>query len=574
MKVVEYQTIYTIKESEKAKVVLATIDGREGPVVVKRLKGVKPDIYQFLAQIHNPHIPEVYAYEVTEQELIVAEEYVDGENLTDYIQKVKPVSQEIINLALQLCEVVQYLHSMNPPVIHRDIKPSNIIITGEGVLKLIDFDASRQYKKENTGSDTRLLGTAAYAPPEQFGYSQTDARSDIYSMGVVFHEMSDVQGLSLPATWKKMVSKCTSFDPGNRYQNVHRLEREIKKMMFLHRLPGKALGGVIVLLVLGIAIRQSFLWLRPAREAGEAELTGVPSLVVELPDGSLTGGVPGGSPIADVASGSPTVGVQGGSPIMEMLSGLPTEGVPSNLPTAGEPDTSPTEDGPIYSQTPILTPTPTLTPEEKAKRLEQEWAYIEEHSFYVHDYYPYLEDCADWYIYTTSFEPISEINTVFLYLRNCATGEVKEVTLDSSQYRFEHSVLIINKEYFKTLDDSLYFVSVDTLSECFDTYINLHHDGNPVDVSKIECNWLGYKIGKYQTVHTHVNSVLPLQIINLMTPDGEPADANLFRTYNNGKILEIDAELLDRYADKKIVGFTCIFNDGSRERLTIEYEKD
>ena len=78
MKVVEYQTIYTIKESEKAKVVLAAIDGREGPVVVKRLKGVKPDIYQFLAQIHNPHIPEVYAYEVTEQELIVAEEYVDG----------------------------------------------------------------------------------------------------------------------------------------------------------------------------------------------------------------------------------------------------------------------------------------------------------------------------------------------------------------------------------------------------------------------------------------------------------------------------------------------------------------
>lgn len=547
MKAVEYQTIYTIKESEKTKVVLAAMEGREGPVIVKRLKGVKVDVYQFLSQIHNPHIPEVYAYEVTEQELIVAEEYVDGENLTDYIQKVKPDREEIVNLALQLCEVVQFLHSMNPPVIHRDIKPSNIIITWEGVLKLIDFDASRQYKEKNTGSDTRLLGTAAYAPPEQFGYSQTDARSDIYSMGVVFHEMGDMRGLSLPATWKRMVSKCTSFDPGNRYQNVHRLKREIKKMMLLHRLSGKVLVGLICLLVTGIAIRQGFLWLKPFREAGAAELTGVPSSAVELPDDLPTADVQGSSLIEDASGGTST---------------------------AGKHDITAGTNALINSTASNFTPAQTLTPEEKTKRLEEEWAYIEEKSFYVYDYYPYREDCSDWYVYTTFFEPISEIDTVYFYLRNCATGEEKEVSLDSTQYRYEHSVLMISKEYLKTLDDALYFVSVDTISECFNTYINLHHDGKPEDESIIECNWLGYKIGKYQTVHTHVNSVLPLQIINLLTPDGEPADSGLFRTYENGKILEIDAELLDRYADKKVVRFTCIFNDGLRERLTIEYEKD
>ena len=81
--------------------------------------------------------------------------------------------EQKLNYALQLCEAVGFLHAMKPSVIHRDIKPSNILINNKMELKLIDFDASRQYKDAPSSSDTRLLGTVEYAPPEQFGYAQS-----------------------------------------------------------------------------------------------------------------------------------------------------------------------------------------------------------------------------------------------------------------------------------------------------------------------------------------------------------------------------------------------------------------
>ena len=186
----EYQTIFTIKESEKATVELAALEGQTGPVIIKKLRGVSPNIYRLLCCVQNLHIPKIYAYEQQDKEFLVAEEYVDGENLEEYVQKHCPGDKEKLQLALQLCEAVRFLHLMEPPIIHRDIKPSNILITGKGILKLIDFDASRQYKVLQNSGDTRLLGTAEYAAPEQFGYSQTDVRSDIYSMGVVFNEMN------------------------------------------------------------------------------------------------------------------------------------------------------------------------------------------------------------------------------------------------------------------------------------------------------------------------------------------------------------------------------------------------
>ena len=175
----KYQTIVTIKESEKATVELAAIELFVGPVIVKRLKGGNPEIYRLLSIQSNPHIPQIYAVEEQEKELLVAEEYVDGESLSEHLQKNLLSDEQKLNYALQLCEAVGFLHALNPSVIHRDIKPSNILINGKGKSKLIDFDASRHYKEAPSSSDTRLLGTVEYAPPEQFGYSQTDVRSDI-----------------------------------------------------------------------------------------------------------------------------------------------------------------------------------------------------------------------------------------------------------------------------------------------------------------------------------------------------------------------------------------------------------
>lgn len=247
----EYQTIYMIKESEKATVELAILENHEGPVIIKKLQGTSPDIYRLLCCAQNSHIPEVYAYEQQGDELIVAEEYVDGENLEEYLKNFRLSDKEKLHLALQLCEAVKVLHSMEPPIIHRDIKPSNILITGRGILKLIDFDASRQYKEENEG-DTRLLGTAGYAPPEQFGYSQTDIRSDIYSLGVVFHEMYLSENSFLAGHWEKISERCTCFDPKNRFQNVEELEKEIRELLSGKRALRKGLKTVGILSLLGL----------------------------------------------------------------------------------------------------------------------------------------------------------------------------------------------------------------------------------------------------------------------------------------------------------------------------------
>lgn len=225
-----YRTIFSIKESEKATVELADVEGLEGPAIVKRLKGVNPDIYRLLCCAQNSHIPQVFFCEKQGEYLLVVEEYVDGDNLAEYLHKQQLSDQAKLGLALQLCEAVDVLHSMVPPVIHRDIKPSNIVITGKGVLKLIDFDASRQYKYGQGEEDTRLLGTRGYAAPEQFGYAQTDVRSDIYSMGIVFHEMKLTEHKKTAEQWEKIAEKCTSFDPKNRYQSVEELTEEIKKL--------------------------------------------------------------------------------------------------------------------------------------------------------------------------------------------------------------------------------------------------------------------------------------------------------------------------------------------------------
>lgn len=229
MNYANYKTIQIIKKSERAEILFASVEGLEQPVVVKRLTEGNPEIYRAVAALENSHIPRIYAIEEQETELCVVEEYIDGKSLSTYLEEEPLTDVQKLELMVQLCDAVEVLHGCIPPVIHRDIKPSNILINTDGVLKLIDFDASRQYKGEGNRSDTRLLGTIEYAAPEQFGYAQTDFRSDIYSLGVVFSELKIEKGAAFARIWKCIVDKCTSFDPENRYKNVPELKRDLLK---------------------------------------------------------------------------------------------------------------------------------------------------------------------------------------------------------------------------------------------------------------------------------------------------------------------------------------------------------
>jgi WD40 repeat protein len=94
----------------------------------------------------------------------------------------------VLNIALQLCSVLEYLHTRQPPIIFRDLKPANVMVTPAGHIFLIDFGIARHFKPGQK-KDTAALGSSGYAPPEQYGKSQTTIRADIYSLGATLHEL-------------------------------------------------------------------------------------------------------------------------------------------------------------------------------------------------------------------------------------------------------------------------------------------------------------------------------------------------------------------------------------------------
>ena len=135
------------------------------------------NLYSKLRDIKNPYLPIVYDIQTDKDKLYIIEEYAEGVTLSKMISGGHIFSDaETKNIALMLCDVLSVLHNQN--IVHRDIKPSNIIYTSGNKIKLIDFGAARIYDN-NQNNDTKYLGTVGYAPPEQYGFCQTNIRADI-----------------------------------------------------------------------------------------------------------------------------------------------------------------------------------------------------------------------------------------------------------------------------------------------------------------------------------------------------------------------------------------------------------
>lgn len=144
-----------------------------------------------LAHLNHPNLPDVYDYFEREDSFYLVMEYVEGETLAQRLDDAPEglPQEEVIPWALQLCDVLHYLHSQDPPVIFRDLKPANIMLMEDERIKLIDFGIVRLFDPTK-GTDTLKMGTAGYAPPEQYaGQGQTTPRSDIYALGVTLHEL-------------------------------------------------------------------------------------------------------------------------------------------------------------------------------------------------------------------------------------------------------------------------------------------------------------------------------------------------------------------------------------------------
>lgn len=180
-----------------------------------------------------PFVFECYA---TENSLNVVMEFVQGKTLADWIYEVDPSPAFAAYVFPKICDAVSELHEgFDPPIIHRDLKPSNVMISSHGV-KVIDFGIARTYR-EDAESDTRHFGTPSYAPPEQFGFGQTDERSDIYALGMLLYYCltertptfsmleSEFEDDDVPIPLRKVITKATSFDPTNRYDSVRELKQ-------------------------------------------------------------------------------------------------------------------------------------------------------------------------------------------------------------------------------------------------------------------------------------------------------------------------------------------------------------
>ena len=219
---------------------------------------------ELLKSIHHDRLPAFLGEYQNDGMLCVLREYVEGDSLDVYARK-HPISPgEALAICVQLCDELVYLHGLNPPVIHRDIKPQNVVMDGNGNARLIDFGNSRLYDK-SAETDTVYFGTRHFAAPEQYGFSQTDARTDIFALGVLLGWLltgeTDVKIALSKITnnqVKHIVKKCTSFAPDNRYSSALKVknallqvinQRQNKVLAWAARL---AIGGALIML--GFAI--------------------------------------------------------------------------------------------------------------------------------------------------------------------------------------------------------------------------------------------------------------------------------------------------------------------------------
>ena len=517
MGTIEYITLETLKKSDKAIIEVAMMEESPDRVVVKHLKNANSNLFYKISSLHSVYIPKIYKCEQDGERFVIVEEYLEGENLEQYLRSHRLTDKQKLDIVIQLCEAIRCLHVLEPPIIHRDIKPQNIIINEHGALKLIDFDASRYYRNDDYSQDTRLLGTLEYAPPEQYGYSQTDVRSDIYSMGMVFEELKLTEKKFLSAKWEKIVGKCRNFDPKHRYQTVDELEKEIKKIVFWNTITGKTVfGWTTAVLLFLIVLWQGYMLAdnkniatsnqnvvtdvlpSPAEVLQEmstpeptATSTPVPTETPTPEQTATSTPVPTETPTPEPATTSAPELTETPTPELTATSTpVPTEmpmpeptatstPVPTETPTPEPTATStpvPTEaptpeltatSTPVPTETPTpeptatSTPVPTETPTPKPTATNfpdtdaiKELGKDLNQSTRVYNYYK--DSKNDLYI-QCHLSVLEELHPEGLYFYEYMTSKKIEVPKD--MYLMEYGYIVVSREFIKTLDYVYYEVT-------------------------------------------------------------------------------------------------------------------
>lgn len=217
----EYDTLHVLKRSPRGTVSVVRHKKSGTRYVFRRYSG-SGEVYRRLLPVLCPHLPQIMEAAEQDGQTAVLEEYVQGDTLAELLMGARLTERETRQVTMQLCQALHVLHSMG--AVHRDVKPENVILRGSDAV-LIDFDAARIYKDESE-SDTQVLGTTGFAAPEQYGIFQSDERADIFSLGVLLNIMLTGKHPSREMAAGKMgriVRKCTMTAPEQRYQSARAL---------------------------------------------------------------------------------------------------------------------------------------------------------------------------------------------------------------------------------------------------------------------------------------------------------------------------------------------------------------
>lgn len=205
----------------------------------KTLDVYNEQVFAYLRDHKNRHVAAVQTYWKEGDKLVVIEELIQGRTLDEMLkadetagglQKGDAASDvpltfaERVDILTQICDGLEFLHSADPPIIHRDIKASNIMVTDDFVVKIIDYDAAKIYVTGQT-KDTMMIGTQGLAAPEQYGFAQSDVRTDLYALGKLVERM-------LPGNVdaKRITDKATEMDPKKRYASAAQMKAHIQRI--------------------------------------------------------------------------------------------------------------------------------------------------------------------------------------------------------------------------------------------------------------------------------------------------------------------------------------------------------
>jgi eukaryotic-like serine/threonine-protein kinase len=198
---------------------------------------------RILASLRHPGLPHVADYFVLEgQGQYLVMDYIEGEDLRQRMERAGPLPErEAILIGISVCDALNFLHNSIPPIIHRDLKPGNIKVTADGQAVLVDFGLAKVMEGGQATMTGARAMTPGYSPPEQYGTSHTDARSDIYSLGATLYasltgtipedglnrmtgkaDLTDIRTLC-PRMNRRLadsIERALAIDPEDRFQNA------------------------------------------------------------------------------------------------------------------------------------------------------------------------------------------------------------------------------------------------------------------------------------------------------------------------------------------------------------------